>query len=180
MIISVLGRPGSGKTTLAKILAARSGYGLITGGDVARELARTDDEVREALDAGLIAPKEKMNEAMAKKIEPYNIFDGYPRYEGQLWQLQARARTYRTSPLFIYLACSESTANSRLLLRRRSDDNAEAMRQRQMFFETETLRMINTCINPADLLTFNGSLPADVVALTALNKLARLYAPVFG
>lgn len=179
MIISVLGRPGSGKTTLAKVLASKSGYTLITAGDVARQLATEDNETREALAAGQIAPKEKMNEAMSRRIEPFIVLDGYPRYEAQLWQLQARARTHRTSPLFIYLECSEQIANGRLLVRSRSDDTIEAMANRQMFFNHDTTDMIKVCINPADILHFNGELVMEQVAKNVIATLGRLYAPVF-
>lgn len=174
-----MGRPGAGKTTLGKIISSRIGYELVTAGDVARKLAETDEEVRDALARGQLAPKDKMNEAMAAKISLYQILDGYPRYLDQLDQLYIRARTYRTIPLFIKLNCDATTAAIRLYERRRSDDTPEAIAHRQSTWDHDTSRLFNMDIARNDTITIDATQSPEEVAFDAIRLLKEAHASLF-
>lgn len=146
MIITTLGRPGSGKTTASKRLARLLELNYVGAGDVARELAETDDETRLELAAGRIAPPGKMRAAMLDKIKPYTILDGYPRYMEQLADLYYQARPSSTSLINIVFLCGPNEAASRLWKRGRSDDTTTQIHQRLENYRLQTLPVVNYLI----------------------------------
>lgn len=91
-VIVLLGPPGSGKGTQAKLLAPKLGRPHISLGDLLREAVRNDTEVgklaKKFLDAGKLVPDEvvlKVAEEAMSKPECKNGFvvDGFPRTLGQ-------------------------------------------------------------------------------------------------
>jgi adenylate kinase len=91
--ILLLGKPGSGKGTLAKILIDK-GFVVISGSDILRENSKDDSalyykEARNALDNGILASDDIINGMVTEKIKNMSIdtkyvFDGYPRSIGQV------------------------------------------------------------------------------------------------
>lgn len=171
-MIVILGRPGAGKTTLGKNLAERWSTKHVAAGDVARELAKTDPEVAAELEAGRVAPRDKMNEAMFKFIIENRgegiILDGFPRYIAQLLDLYKA-----TSGVFsvIYLTVPREVALYRLLARQRSDDTLAAINNRLDTFESETTPVIEWLSRRHFRRThaIEGTLPPEKV-----SELARL------
>jgi adenylate kinase family enzyme len=91
MIFFFLGPPCSGKSSIARGV----GIPYLSTGDIARELAETDEETRDALASGEMAPSHKMDLMVLAKLRPLNTtehlaVDGYPRYMEQLADLYAR------------------------------------------------------------------------------------------
>jgi adenylate kinase family enzyme len=150
MIVSIIGMPGSGKSTLAKNIATRFGFEHISAGDVARKLAETDEEVKEALDAGQLAPREKMNTEMARIIcdsveqDKRIVLDGFPRYANQLQPLLCEPFG---DTIYLILACDEETARERLIKRARSDDKRVQIDQRITTYYEETEPMIGDILD---------------------------------
>jgi adenylate kinase family enzyme len=170
-LILFTGRPGSGKTTQAQILAKRRNFRHLSAGDIARNLAQTDTETREALDAGQLAPREKMNDAMYAILKKHNkvggtlILDGYPRY---FYQLADLLHAQKTEPAFVVLDCRSRIATERLVLRARNDDGLEQITERQRTFETETEPVIDWLFrrHPAELVQFINA-EHDVTRVTS-------------
>lgn len=139
MLVCILGMPGSGKTTLGKNIATRFGFQHISAGDVARHLAESNEDVKKALDAGELAPREEMNEAMRHVVNGADqkniIVDGYPRYADQLLDVQEYGPD---NAIFLILSCDEETALERLSKRGRSDDLSAQIKQRIETYREET------------------------------------------
>lgn len=87
-----IGEPGSGKTTLAQALAKSLDAPYLSTGDIARNLATEDGEVREQLSLGKMADPEKMDTLLLEEILSFpwfRIYDGCPRYMDQLLDIVA-------------------------------------------------------------------------------------------
>lgn len=72
MIVLITGTPGTGKTAVSKILAERTGYGLIRISDLA-----TDDVTITVEDGTKIVDVEKLTEKITKKIRGDVIVEGH-------------------------------------------------------------------------------------------------------
>lgn len=142
MITFLLGMPGSGKTTMAKILEKQFDDCIAIGaGDMIRELAASDFEFQAALAAGQMAPRDKTNKMIADALHNAQhanlIIDGFPRYEAQYEIIKD------LNAIYIYLACNDSIATERLLARQRGDDTVELVKTRLATFWKETWPMVN-------------------------------------
>jgi adenylate kinase len=88
VILILLGAPGTGKGTQAKLLAERKGWLHLSTGDMLRENVRqgTDlgKEAKQYMDAGKLVPDEVMINMLLARIEQPDveaglILDGFPR-----------------------------------------------------------------------------------------------------
>lgn len=134
----LLGKAGSGKTTLAKELTARrDSLTRISSGDVARELAEKSETARHLLDAGRMAPEQAMRAEIRKRVREVEreggswVLDGFPRTEAQLILLMQWTETL---PLFVHLDVADWSAIQRLTDRNRHDDNADSIAHRLQDF----------------------------------------------
>ena len=99
-IIVLIGAPGAGKGTQARLLQERRGIPQISTGDMFRELKTLDTpfarEVQEIMKAGKYVPDEKTSQMVRDRTsrddtkEGY-ILDGYPRTMGQVEYLEGLA-----------------------------------------------------------------------------------------
>ncbi len=92
MKILLLGAPGAGKGTQAKILSKELKTPIISMGDMLREMIKTDVDLKEKvlpyMKEGKLVPNEIVGEILKKRIEKDDckkgfILDGYPRNEEQ-------------------------------------------------------------------------------------------------
>ena len=77
-VIALMGRAGSGKSTLGKRIAEELGYKYLSTGDLARTLPDLDWQAK-----GQFAPEDQIRamvtQAIAGATEPVIILDGMPR-----------------------------------------------------------------------------------------------------
>lgn len=144
MIFALVGRPGSGKSTVGKIVAKETGAVYISSGDIAREIANGSDEFMASLKNGAMAPEEMMREKIAERIDACInedkdvILDGFPRFIGQnIWLKQ---RYGSVTMIGFDIPYKESIA--RLSSRGRYDDGSCI--QRNEFYDKYTIPMFNT------------------------------------
>jgi adenylate kinase len=87
-IIVMIGPPGAGKGTQARLLSEKYGYPQISTGDILREMAQADTALGQEIKTTLASGKLVSNEILAKVIltrtsqpdcENGYILDGYPR-----------------------------------------------------------------------------------------------------
>jgi len=88
MILILLGAPGTGKGTQAKLLAEKRGWLHVSTGDMLREdvVQRTDlgNEAKQYMDAGRLVPDDLMIKMLLARIENPDvetglIIEGFPR-----------------------------------------------------------------------------------------------------
>ena len=92
MNILLLGAPGAGKGTQAKVISEKFKIPIISMGDMLREIIKKDEELKlkvlPYMKAGGLVPNELVGEILKKRIlerdcEKGFILDGYPRNEEQ-------------------------------------------------------------------------------------------------
>src|SRR3990167_3758070 len=94
MNILLIGLPGSGKGTQAERLAEYFKLFYLQTGELSRQWAKKDKEIRKIVQSGGLIPEEKMTEFVfeyldKKKPEGKNIlFEGFPRFVDQYKKLE--------------------------------------------------------------------------------------------
>lgn len=123
-VIALMGRAGSGKSTLGKRIAEELGYKYLSTGDLARTLSDLDWQAK-----GQFAPEDQVRamvtKAIAEATEPVVILDGMPRMADQVYFLMD---LYDVS--FICVVVDEEVARARLMERGRTDDTDRAIEER--------------------------------------------------
>jgi adenylate kinase len=102
MILILLGPPGAGKGTQAKLLAAELGVPHVSTGDMFREHKARGTElgrsVKAIMDAGGLVPDDVTNAMVKERLERQDvrggaILDGYPRTTAQAQHLEDLLRS---------------------------------------------------------------------------------------
>ncbi|KXH45141.1 uridylate kinase [Colletotrichum simmondsii] len=153
VVISILGRPGSGKGTQCRLLSQKFNLSHISIGDVLREEMERGEEsphadiIRANMLAGTIGPVEItmaiLKDRIAKLMEGGTrvfILDGFPRSIEQSTHFQTLIGPIT---FLILLQCSRETSFHRLLPRGRFDDQTQAIRNRLLTFETTTSLVVD-------------------------------------
>lgn len=126
-IIVLMGMPGAGKGTQARLLAERFGWPKISTGDILREIAETETElgriVRETQKAGQLVSDEILTEILRERTAQADcqrgyILDGYPRTVAQAMFLEELARAQGKRVIVINIAVSRQSLVERLTERR--------------------------------------------------------------
>lgn len=128
-VIALMGRAGSGKSTLGKMVAKELGFKYLSTGDLARTLSDLDWQEK-----GQFAPEDQIRAMVQKEIrkatEPVVILDGMPRMADQVYFL---IDLYDID--FICVALDEDKARRRLMARGRVDDTDRAIEERLATFK---------------------------------------------
>ena len=126
-IVVLMGMPGAGKGTHARLIAARFGWPQISTGDILREIAQTETElgrvVRETQKAGQLVSDEILVEIIRERTsradcERGYILDGYPRTAAQAEFLDVLAREQGKRVIVIHIVVSRDSLVKRLAGRR--------------------------------------------------------------
>ncbi len=128
MRIVLLGPPGAGKGTQAKVLSNRYSIPHISTGDILRvavkEGSAVGNKAKGYMDKGELVPDEVVNQIVVEALlkpgaEKGFILDGYPRTRFQAEELDKSLKTLGISTdLVVYFKTSETIAVSRLSGRR--------------------------------------------------------------
>ena len=157
MRLLIMGPPGAGKGTQAKLIAEHYGIPAISTGDIFRAMKTADTplarQVRDIMNSGGYVSDEITNQIVEERLAEPDcdrgfLLDGYPRTLAQVETLAA-ALAQRGTPLDVVLSlqADENEVVARLLKRAetegRADDNEETIRVRQNVYAEQTAPLLD-------------------------------------
>jgi len=190
MQLVIMGPPGAGKGTQAKLIAEHYGIPAISTGDIFRAMKTADTplarQVREIMESGGYVSDEITNAIVADRLAQPDcnrgfLLDGYPRTLQQVQTLDDYlAESERPLTAAISLLADIEEVVARLLRRAvidgRSDDNEETIRVRLQVYADQTAPLLEVYRSRGLLVEVNGLGEIDEVservfaALDALGK----------
>jgi adenylate kinase len=145
-MILLYGPAGSGKSTQGKILAAKYGWKYISAGELLRQKATTDENLKSIMNSGNIVPASIVNEVVFDAVDPVGgshiVVDGYPRELGEATDLVDRYGASMIASIIV-IELSESESIKRLQLRGREDDDTAAIKRRLEIYHEEMKPILN-------------------------------------
>ncbi|MCL2331210.1 MAG: nucleoside monophosphate kinase [Proteobacteria bacterium] len=182
-LIIMLGGPGAGKGTIAKMLRERHAYNYIETGAMFRNIDKTTPlgaRVAAIMDAGDLVTDELTEQLVAEKInnDADILMDGFPRTIPQAeWLLAHVADNFNVR--VVYLNCPPETLVARIHKRvgeggGRADDSDIAVVQKriQQYFEkTAPLIDFFKADKHAEFLDIDNNPPQDVVFADVVSQL---------
>jgi adenylate kinase len=178
MRLLIMGPPGAGKGTQAKLIAEHYGIPAISTGDIFRAMKTADTplarQVRDIMNSGGYVSDEITNQIVAERLtqpdcEGGFLLDGYPRTLAQVETLDA-ALAERGTPLdaVLSLLADENEVVARLLKRAetegRADDNEETIRVRQHVYAEQTAPLLDVYRGLGLLVEVDGLGEVDEVS----------------
>ena len=160
MNIILLGPPGAGKGTQAKVLEATHGIVQLSTGDMLRAAVAAGGELgqeaRAVMDAGALMPDDIMIQIISERIDQPDcakgfILDGFPRTTAQAEALATMlAEKGLNLDFVVEIAVDDEILVDRINSRvaqmpeaeRRSDDNAETLRKRIGVYRKQTAPLL--------------------------------------
>jgi adenylate kinase len=173
----LMGPPGAGKGTQAKVVSTHYGIPAISTGDIFRAnvAGRTPLglEAQRYMDAGEYVPDEVTNAMVRDRLglpdaEPGFLLDGYPRTLAQVDELDGMLKDLAVSlDAVVSLTAVEEELVQRLLQRAhiegRPDDTEEVIRRRQEVYREQTEPLISVYRERGRLVEVDGMGEVDAV-----------------
>ena len=177
MRLILMGPPGAGKGTQAKVVAERFGIPAISTGDIFRANVTDGTELgvkaKEYMDAGEYVPDEITNLMVRNRIDepdaaPGFLLDGYPRTLAQVEELDGMIKfTGHELDAVVVLTVDGEELVQRLLSRAetdgRSDDTEDVIRRRQEVYSEQTEPLIDVYRDRNLLIEVDGMGSVDDV-----------------
>lgn len=183
----MMGRPGSGKGTQARLLAEKIGAEVYSSGNRLREMAKgqgfVNNKIKETMGAGGLLPawlsshlfiEALLGLSHADKI----VFEGACRRLEEAESFDETAhwlvRPYRA----VFLNISDAEVEKRLALRKgaegRSDDASDTVEHRIKEYEDHTAHAVEFLGSRGMVVEVNGEQPVDAVHQEVLKALKIL------
>jgi adenylate kinase len=189
MRLIIMGPPGAGKGTQAKVIAARYGIPAISTGDIFRANVSKGTplgvEAQRYMDAGEYVPDEITNLMVRNRIdekdaEPGFLLDGYPRTVAQVEELDGMIKfTGHELDGVLVLTVDDEELVTRLLQRAetdgRADDTEEVIRRRQEIYNEQTAPLIEVYRDRGILVAVDGMGEVDEVTDRLFEALAKVH-----
>ena len=187
MKLIIMGPPGAGKGTQAKIIAERLSIPAISTGDIFRQnVAKKTElgiEAKRYMDSGDYVPDELTNEMVRDRIAGADcvdgfLLDGYPRTVAQVDELDAMLAEHGNAlDAVLVLTVDEDEVVGRLAGRAgdegRSDDTEEVIRHRQEVYIEQTAPLIEVYAARGLLVRVDGMGEVDEVSSRVLVALGQ-------
>ncbi|QNN51416.1 adenylate kinase [Nocardioides mesophilus] len=177
MRLILMGPPGAGKGTQAKVIAQRLGIPAISTGDIFRANVSEETplgvEAKRYMDAGEYVPDEVTNAmvrdriAQADALEGF-LLDGYPRTLSQVEELDSMLAEHGQSiDAAVVLTVDQDEIVQRLTHRAevegRTDDTEDVIRHRQDVYVEQTAPLIEVYRDRGQLQEVDGMGAVDEV-----------------
>lgn len=163
--LALVGPPGSGKGTQARLLAERYGLDPVSTGQLLRDLAARHTPiarvVRGLLEAGRLVPNRIVLDVVRKRLAALEaagrgwIMDGFPRTTPQALAFDAMLQADALDAVVVLDVPPEIVA-ARLAERGRHDDERSTIERRMRSYERETKPMIERMQRDGSVLRVDG------------------------
>jgi adenylate kinase len=170
--LALVGPPGSGKGTQARLLAKRYGLEPVSTGQLLRDLAKRHTPVarvvRGLLAAGRLVPNRIVLEVVRRRLAELEdrgrgwIMDGFPRTTPQARAFGAMLQDHALDAV-IELHVPPEVVAERLRARGRHDDERATIDRRMRSYERETKPMIEHLQQTRAVIRVDGDRPIDTV-----------------
>jgi adenylate kinase len=188
MRMLLMGPPGAGKGTQAKVLADELGIPAISTGDIFRaNMAKQTElglEAKHYVDAGEYVPDDVTNRMVCARLSEPDaqkgfLLDGYPRTVAQVETLDdLLAETGKRLNAVVVLKADQDEIVQRLLKRAelegRSDDSEEVIRRRQEVYNEQTAPLLEVYADHGVLVEVDGVGDVSDVSNRVLAAIAPL------
>jgi adenylate kinase len=186
MRLLIMGLPGAGKGTQAKVVAARLDIPAISTGDIFRENVRTGTplglEANTYMDAGEYVPDELTNRLVADRLSQSDadggfLLDGYPRTLQQVETLDGilASHGHQLDAVIQLTGVDSSEVADRLHKRAvsegRADDSPDVIYRRLEIYERETAPLLDVYATRGLLQEVDGLGQVDEVTERVLKVL---------
>ena len=189
MRLLLMGPPGAGKGTQAKVVAEHFAIPAISTGDIFRAnvAGRTELGVKaqEYMDAGEYVPDEITNLMVRARIDepdaaPGFLLDGYPRTLAQVEELDGMIRhTGHALDAVVVLTVDADELVARLVQRAdvegRADDTEDVIRRRQEVYAEQTEPLIEVYLQHGILYEIDGMGEVDEVTKRIFTALEGVH-----
>ncbi len=194
MKLILLGAPGAGKGTQAKILTEKFGIPQLSTGDMLRAAVAAQTEVgkraKAIMDSGALVPDEVVNQIVFDRVEEADcakgfILDGYPRTVGQAEALQKMLQSKgQKLDAVIELVVDQNALVDRMKRRVeetvaaggkvRSDDNPEAFAKRLVEYKAKTAPLSQFYSSTGELKQIDGMATVSEVTNAILTSIGEV------
>jgi adenylate kinase len=186
MRMLLIGAPGAGKGTQAKLIAERFHIAHISSGDLLRTHVEENTTIgraaREFLAKGDLVPDSIVMDMLRKPVVAASeaggyVLDGFPRTVEQAKAAYETAQELGVAvEVAIYLEVPTEELTRRLLARGRGkDDTPEVIEHRLAVFEAMTRPMLDYYAEREELITVNGARPVPEVFWSITVQLQQLH-----
>jgi len=182
----IIGRPGSGKSVQAKMLANLMEYKRFSPGEKFREIATHDtalgNKIKGIMDSGLLGPSWLsiyLFQNVILNIEDSEgiVFEGVGRKEEEAKKFDETAKWLDRDYKVIDVVVSEEEITKRLALRKnkesREDDDPEDVIVRIKEYDTHTLPAIDFFKSIGKYIEINGEQTVEVVHKELIKKINK-------
>ena len=185
MRLILMGPPGAGKGTQAKVIAAKLGIPTISTGDIFRANVSQQTplgvEAKRYMDAGDYVPDSVTNGMVRDRINQDDarvgfLLDGYPRTVAQVDELDKMlAEQGAAIDAVVVLTVDQDEIVARLLHRAetegRTDDTETVIRHRQDVYAEQTAPLISVYADRGQLTEVDGMGTVDEVSARVFSAL---------
>jgi adenylate kinase len=185
MRLILMGPPGAGKGTQAKIIATKLGVPAISTGDIFRANVSQQTplglEAKGYMDAGEYVPDSVTNAMVRDRLDQDDarggfLLDGYPRTVAQVEELDAMLAEHQAAiDAVVVLTVDQDEIVARLLRRAetegRTDDTEEVIRRRQDVYAEQTAPLISVYAGRGVLTEVDGMGAVDEVSARVFQAL---------
>ena len=174
-VLVILGAPGSGKGTLAKVLQDDYGINHISTGDLIRN--SDDEELKKIIAGGNLVPDSMMVKMLVselKKMDPSEgvIFDGFPRTIKQAKKLDSiLGKMGLGLNHAIFLDLDEKIAKERIKERAKNDSSDEVIENRFKEYHDKTFPLVDFYKRSRKLLKIDAEGGKDKVLSKVVETL---------
>lgn len=169
-----LGPPGAGKGTQAQIISENHQIPHISTGDILRAAVAQETplgkQAKDYMNRGELVPDALILDLIQDRLSYEDtangwILDGFPRNVNQAAFLsELLAKLDQNADYVLNLEVPDEVLVSRLLERKRKDDNEETIRRRLEVYHQDTVPVINFYQQKDALKTINGNQTMEEVA----------------